>query len=62
MPSFDSEDVRPALDPLLKNRQNLGLWRADPARRRMWSKWNVLELKKPKGVSHTGNVQTDLSI
>lgn len=51
MPSATSDDVRPHLDPVMKTRQSLGLWRPDPARRTMWSKWHVLELKKPKGVS-----------
>lgn len=51
VPPFDSDDVRPAVDHLLKNRQDPRLWVPDPARRHMWSKWKVLELKKPRGVS-----------
>lgn len=53
IPSPESEEVRPKLDPALKNRLSLSFWKPDPSRRHMWSKWNVLELKKPRGVGQS---------
>lgn len=50
VPSVDADGVRPTLEPHLKNRQSLSLWKADRSRQEMWSEWIVLELKKPKGV------------